>query len=363
MTIHKLQIQNLRNLSSVNLEPSEHINVFWGKNGAGKTSVLEAIHYLTHGRSFKVSRNRSLIQRDQSQLVVYGVVGPGKYPIGLQRSKEGQVDIRISGEKVSALSELARLVPVQVINSDAFLLLEGSPKTRRQFLDWGVFHVEPSFLSVWQRAQKALKNRNTLLRSGRITDLQMSPWTREFISASNEVDRLRQHYLTGFSEYFQDLLSQLIDLPDLKLSYSRGWDKTKTLEEVLTDGVDRDKKTGFTHAGPQRADLRIRLGKENAADVLSRGQQKLVVSALKLAQGIDLMKRKESKRCIYLLDDLPAELDQQHIEQICHVLDNMDAQVFITCINPESVRPYWHQKDRLRLFHVEQGTVLGDLNE
>jgi DNA replication and repair protein RecF len=347
----------------MDLEPSEHINIFWGNNGAGKTSVLEAIHYLTHGRSFKSSRNRSLIQRDQQQLVVYGVVGPGRYPIGIQRNQDGTVDIRISGERITAVSELARMVPVQVINSDAFLLLEGSPKTRRQFLDWGVFHVEPSFLSAWQRAQKALKNRNILLRSGRINDLQMNPWTQEFITASNEVDRLRQHYLADFSEYFQQLLSRLIDLPDLKLSYSRGWDKTKTLDEVLKDGQDRDKKTGFTHSGPQRADLRIRLGKENAADVLSRGQQKLVVSALKLAQGLDLMKRKESKRCIYLLDDLPAELDQHHIEQICQVLEQMDAQFFITCIDPESVQPYWQQKDRLRLFHVEHGAVLGELDE
>lgn len=363
MTIHKLQIQALRNLASVNLEPSQQINIFYGQNGAGKTSILEAIHFLTHGRSFKVSRNRSLIQAEQSQMVIYGHVGPGRFPVGLSKSRELGIKIRISGEPVHALSDLAKLVPVQIINSDAFLLLEGSPKVRRQFLDWGVFHVEPSFLHSWQRAQKALKNRNTLLRSGRIQDHQMTSWTRELVTAANEVDGLRQTYLERFKEHFYQLLKDLMDLPDLKLSYYRGWDKTKTLEEVLTDGLARDQKAGFTHVGPQRADLRIRLGTENAADVLSRGQQKLVTTTLKLAQGQDLMRRKESKRCIYLLDDLPAELDSQHLGKICQLLEQMDAQVFITCIDPDSMRGFWSDQSNISMFHVERGSVLGEMNE
>lgn len=360
MTIHRLHISNLRNLSDFSFQPSPGINIFYGQNGAGKTSVLEAIHLLTHGRSFKSSRSRSLIAHDQTEATVFGEIAsqPGvSLPVGISKDKEGKSQVRIGGERVSAVSELARLIPVQTLNSESFALLEGSPKVRRQFLDWGVFHVEQSFLSAWHRAQKALKNRNTLLRSGNISAPQLVAWDRELVAAANEVDSHRKRYLNSFQEQFYSLLNELTDVGELSISYQRGWDKTKTLAEVLTDSLPRDQKTGFTHAGPQRADLRLRLAKHNAADVLSRGQQKLVVAALKLSQGQNLITKNSQRRCVYLLDDLPAELDFVHLKKICGVLEEMNAQVFISCIEPDAIAECWKDMSRVQMFHVEHGTL------
>lgn len=357
MTIHRLQIDNFRNLHQIKLEPSPHINILHGKNGSGKTNLLEAIFFLTHGRSFKLSRNHSLVTKGEEQTTVFAKIGDIQLPVGIQRNVKGSTEIRIAGEQVSAVAELAKLVPLQFINSEAFQILEGSPKHRRQFLDWGVFHVEQSFINVWRNAQKALKNRNTLLRSGRIAPQQLDPWDREFILNSNLVDDSRKAYLDGFSTDFKELLSAFTDVSDIHLSYQRGWDKTKTLNEVLTDSLDRDKKSGFTHSGPQRADLRVRVGRDNVADILSRGQQKMVVAAMKLAQGRYLHKSKEQKRCIYLLDDLPAELDHEHLLKVCQVLESLDAQIFISCIDPKIFDGCWQDSNKVKMFHVEQGVL------
>lgn len=363
MTIHKLQIDNIRNLGSVQIQPSPNINIFYGNNGAGKTTMLEAVHLLTHGRSFRASRQKSLITQSKEQGVVFGQIGDLKTPVGIQKDIKGNTQIRISGEKITQVSELARMVPVQVINSDAFQLLEGSPRNRRQFLDWGVFHVEHGFIRAWSDLQKSLKNRNTLLRSGKMDRQQREVWDKGFIDSANIIDRLRQSYLIDFKDRFQDLITKLVKLDELSLSYYKGWDKTKTFEEVLNDSLNRDLNSGFSHYGPQRADLRIRLNKQNAADLLSRGQQKLVVTALKLAQAQDLIARKNHKRCVFLLDDLPAELDRQHLAKICQLLESMDAQVFISCIDPTEFDGIWKNQDRVKLFHVEQGALSGDMNE
>ena len=357
MTIHRLQIGQFRNLNHVRLAPSTNINVIYGDNGSGKTSVLESIFFLTHGRSFKASKTHNIIQQGFNECTVFATVGEGRLPVGVQRNVTGQTEIRISGEPVSALSELASLLPVQFINAEAFQILEGSPRHRRQFLDWGVFHVEQKFLGAWRSAQKALKHRNTLLRSGRIDAQELAAWEHELVHYAHEVDALRSAYLSTFEADFLSLLESFGDIPEVRLSYQRGWDKTRSLSEVLTDSLDRDRKRGFTQSGPQRADLKVKTGKEDVSDILSRGQQKIVVSALKLAQGRHLVKNKEQKRCIYLLDDLPAELDRHHLQKVCQVLEGIDAQVFITCIDPAVFDGIWQDPDKVKMFHVEQGKL------
>jgi len=357
MTIHRLQIGQFRNLNQVRIAPSAHINVLHGDNGSGKTSVLEALFFLTHGRSFKASKTHNIIQQGRDDCTVFATVGEGRLPVGVQRKTNGQTDIRISGEPVSALSELASLLPVQFINAEAFQILEGSPRHRRQFLDWGVFHVEQKFLGAWRRTQKALKHRNTLLRSGRIDVKELAAWEYELVQYAEEVDRLRSTYLTAFEQDFTALIASFGDIPEVSLHYQRGWDKTRSLADVLLDSLDRDKKRGFTQSGPQRADVRVKTGKEDASDILSRGQQKIVVSALKLAQGKHLIKTKEQKRVIYLLDDLPAELDRHHLQKVCQVLEGIDAQVFITCIDPAVFDGIWQNPNNVKMFHVEQGTL------
>ena len=145
MTLNRLLIQNLRNLEGVDIAPSAQVNLIFGENGSGKTSLLEAVNLLALGRSFRSHKHKQLIKYHQPSFTVFGRVkieDGSDVPIGINRTFEGEASFKANGIIVPSAAELATYLPVQVINSETFLLLEGSPKVRRQFIDWLVFHVE-----------------------------------------------------------------------------------------------------------------------------------------------------------------------------------------------------------------------------
>ncbi|TBU87756.1 DNA replication/repair protein RecF [Pseudomonas dryadis] len=359
MSLTRVTVTAVRNLQPATLLPSPRINILYGANGSGKTSVLEGIHLLGLARSFRSARLLPVIQYEQPVCTVFGQVqlADGRQSnLGVSRDRQGEFQIRIDGQNARSAAQLAETLPLQLINPDSFRLLEGSPKIRRQFLDWGVFHVEPRFLSAWQRLQKALKQRNSWLRHGTLDAVSQAAWDRELCLASDEIDGYRRSYIQLLKPVFERTLSELVELEGLTLSYYRGWDKERPLSEVLTASLPRDQQIGHTQSGPQRADLRLRLGAHNAADILSRGQQKLVVCALRIAQG-HLVDQAKRGQCIYLVDDLPSELDEQHRRALCRLLEDLHCQVFITCVDHELLRDGWQVDTPVSMFHVEHGRI------
>ncbi len=360
MPLKRLSVTAVRNLHPVTIYPSPHINLIYGDNGSGKTSLLEAIHILGLARSFRSTRLQPVIQHQHDACTVFGelLLDNGVVTsMGITRSKQADYQIRIDGQTVRSTAQLADTLPLQLINPDSFRLLEGAPKQRRQYLDWGVFHVEHQFLGTWQRLQKSLKQRNSLLRRGRIERSQMSPWEAELVASSERIDLFRRAYIAKLKPVFEDVLSQLVSLDDLTLSYFRGWDKDRDLQAVLDSQFDRDSQLGHTQAGPQRADLRLRIKGMNAAEVLSRGQQKLVVCALKIAQGYLLKERGRQQDCVFLVDDLPSELDEHHRGALCRLLEGLNCQVFITGVEAEQLARSWQKETLLTMFHVEHGHI------
>ncbi|MGE8408201.1 MAG: DNA replication/repair protein RecF [Pseudomonas sp.] len=359
MSLSRVSVTAVRNLHAVTLSPSPRINILYGDNGSGKTSVLEAIHLLGLARSFRSVRLNPVIQYEQATCTVFGQVAledGATSNLGVSRERQGDFTIRIDGQNAKGTAQLAEILPLQLINPDSFRLLEGAPKIRRQFLDWGVFHVEPRFMGTWQRLQKALRQRNSWLRHGTLDAVSQAAWDRELCLASAEIDEFRRNYIKALKPVFEQILSELLELEGLTLSYYRGWDKDRELTDVLAASIQRDQQMGHTQAGPQRADLRLRLGANNAADILSRGQQKLVVCALRIAQG-HLVSQARRGQCIYLVDDLPSELDEQHRRALCRLLEDLRCQVFITCVDHELLREGWQMDTPVALFHVEQGRI------
>ncbi len=150
----QLQIHQVRNLHQVKLQDLQRVNVFFGSNGSGKTSILEAIHVLGMARSFRGSSIKSLMTHNATSCTVFGTILPvgsprsaaSALPLGVQRNRTGEAQIKVGGKPVRTLAELAEQLPLQVITADTFGLLTGPPSGRRQYLDWGVFHVEQRFL-------------------------------------------------------------------------------------------------------------------------------------------------------------------------------------------------------------------------
>ena len=222
--LDRLQIHHVRNLDQVALQDLQRINVFYGRNGSGKTSVLEAVHLLAMARSFR-GTIKSLVTHGQQATTVYGQKNPGSLSVGVRRDLSGEVRIKIGGEPVRTVAVLAEQLPVQVINADSFDLLTGAPGARRQYLDWGVFHVEHRFFGQWQRFQRGLKQRNKLLRHGKIDAEELAVWTRELAASGEALTDYRNAYFQVLVPRFRTIMAQLMPgLSGLELRFRQGWD-------------------------------------------------------------------------------------------------------------------------------------------
>lgn len=364
MPLVQVQISNVRNLRNVNVELAPAANVIYGQNASGKTSFLEAIHILGRGRSFRHRDLKLVIQAGQTELIVAGqvshvhVTGPSLRQLGVKRSLDGGFEARQDGRVVASASELASELPLQLIGAQSFALLEGGALQRRQFIDWGVFHVEHSYSALCRRFQRALKQRNQLLRHDRMDEDQLSTWTLEFARLSEEIARYRGMYLDDLQVEAAQIAQKFGGLGFLDFEYDRGWHAEEDLRAVLEGSLGRDKKFGQTHRGAHRADLLLRVDGELAAERLSRGQLKLLIYALKLAQA-SLHRDKTGASCLFLLDDLPAELDHQHQLQVTDCLNSLYCQYFVTGVDKRDFYGLTADAEH-KMFHVERGVVTED---
>ncbi len=362
MPLTKLDVNGLRNLKPVQLNLSPTLNLFYGSNGSGKTSLLEAAFVLGRGRSFRNRQIQAVINETLTECTVFGLSagrGGREVPLGVTRYRQGNGVFRVGGQSVHTASSLAEALPILLINQDGFNLLEGSPQHRRQFLDWGVFHVEQGYQRHFQRFQRTLKQRNSLLRHVRIDTDLLATWDKEFVDSAEQITEAREAYLERILPVLHDVLKELSpELQEARFALYRGWDENKTLSDTLGGDRTRDQQFKTTHHGPHRADLRIRIDRHNASDVLSRGQLKILAIAMLVAQGY-LYHHKTGKHGLYLVDDLAAELDLKHRMLVTRLLERLGAQVFITGVEKQVLLGLWENSPPLaiKLFHVEQGNI------
>jgi len=354
----RLEITSFRNIGHCAIAPHPRLNVLVGANASGKTSFLEAIHYLALGRSFRISNNKPLIRIGDGETVLFAELAGGA-SVGLRRSRKGELALKLNGKPIRGWEGIARELPAQLLDTTSFSLLNEGPRVRRRFLDWGVFHVEHSFLPAWRRTRKALMHRNALLKQpGKLDPRQLSAWEEELVAGALQITDSRKRYFellqVAFKKALTVLSPALADAVDLH--FHAGWNREHDLAALLRKGRENDRAQGGTRHGPHRAELLVRADTEKAVEVLSRGQQKLVVTALKIAQG-ELFFESRSQRPIYLVDDLAAELDESNLEKVFQLLQSLDAQLFVTCVSRKALESALSDAPRHRLFHVEHGTI------
>ena len=355
MHLSQVDIKWVRNLKDVRLKPAPGINLIYGSNASGKTSLLEAIYLLSHGRSFRTSNIRSVIHNESSNLQVFAKVVQEQsgscINLGLEKGLSHN-QIRINQQNVTQTSRLAAYLPVQIINPEAHRLLEQGPSQRRKFIDWGLFHVEQSFHESWQQYTRILKQRNAALKE-RKPGANAKLWDKQLIEASEKLTKLRLLYVQELTPYLQEYSQRLIKISPL-VQYRQGWPQETSFESALSNSSEQDVHKGYTRYGPHRADLRITDNGQPVQERFSRGQQKLLVSAMRLAQ-ITHLRQRQSQQSVVLVDDLAAELDVSHRHRLVELLAESGAQLFITSTDANlfDTRAWTSSK----MFHVEHGQI------
>jgi DNA replication and repair protein RecF len=359
MRVKRLEIAGVRNLASVGIECAAGLNAFIGENGAGKTAILEAIHILGRGRSFRSGAIAPVIQRGAESATIRALLTDevrGNVSIGVVRHRSGRSEIQVDGRPERQLSAVARLVPIQLFLPNSSDLIFGQPRERRQFIDWGMFHVEPTYIDHLRAFQQALEQRNAVLRSapGAEASRELRAWTEQLIKYAALVDTARRRYLERLTPALLRWLDRLSPHLTISVIYRSGWRDDATLEVCLRESGDRDVKFGLTHYGPHRADLKVSVGTTPALTTLSRGQGKVVASAFRLAQA-EVTRDLSGRNSVFLIDDVGAELDARHNSNFFGALEAMDSQVFATATTEHVLASSFAGRTR-RLFHVEQGS-------
>ncbi|HWU77553.1 MAG TPA: DNA replication/repair protein RecF [Rhodanobacter sp.] len=355
MRLDTLRIQGLRCLADVSATLDPAINIFVGANGAGKTSVLEAVFLLSHARSFRSGTKEALLQRGGSQMSIFAEVRRVDDPIGrLGLGRDGlRWEARLNGAMVT-LGEMVQQCAVVCFEPGSHALIAGGAEERRRYIDWGVFHVEHGFLVQWRRYQRALKQRNSLLRSTTMTsDDLFEPWEAELAQAAEQIDDMRRTYLNLLRPHLIAAAGGLLpEMGALELRYRRGWSDEVDLQQQLRELRVRDLARGHTTLGPHRADWMISYEHAPLREHLSRGQEKLTALACMLAQAA-LYAEHHREWPIVCLDDLASELDQAHQQAVVDQLLSANAQVLLT----GTELPQALQSLPAKVFHVEQGRL------
>ena len=355
MHITRLNIERVRNLKAVALQELQPFNVFYGPNGSGKTSILEAIHLLATGRSFRTHIPKNYIQNETANAIVFAQSATEK--IGMQKLLSGEQLIKVNGDHIATQGQLAKLLPLQHIDPQSTDIIDHGAKPRRQLIDWLMFHVEPEFYHAWQYYSRALKQRNSLLKSRRNISLnELEPWNKILAEYGEMLHSQRSGIVEQWKVYFEQDLKHLLPDVELQLEYSPGFHTELGLLNDLTVHHQKDVDRRYTEYGPHRADLRLKTTLGDADVVLSRGQKKLLIMALKLSQIA--MLHACNKETVVLLDDLTAELDLTAQRRLIERLSQLGSQVFITTLEHESVKKHLHDLSIFyQLFNVENGQV------
>ncbi len=355
MSLEKIDVSNVRNIETTQLEFSSRLNFIIGPNGSGKTSLLEALYILGRARSFRSTQAGRVIRFGQESLTVNGRViddaGLPSTPIGVRLGRRKR-EIVLAGSKLLTSAELIRAFPVLLIHPHDHSLLDDAPKFRRQFLDWGAFHLDKEYLRNWRGYARALNQRNALLRVGNGHGIEI--WNRELCRYGTIVAQAREAYVEQLRPFFHDIAGRFLGSYPLSLLATHGWKPGRGLDDALREDIAVDLRDGYTHSGPHKGDFSILIEERAARDYFSRGQMKLLVFSLLLAQA-QLLEESSGVRGCVLIDDLASELDAGNRRKLLSLLHMLRTQFFITTTEPDLLKG--SKGEDAAVFHVENGRV------
>ena len=326
MYLNQLHLLNFRSFEDSFFDLKD-TNLVYGENGCGKTSFLEAIHFSLKAKSFRTSSVNSMINKNYDFFRISTKVNSDKKII---EKRIGKVLIKDNYETFNKYDVLPLL-----LNNFSLRFLEQNKEIRREFIDYFLFHVKHDYLEKLKKFKKILFSRNIALKEKDVE--QISVWTKLLIEISNDINTSRKEIVTEVLEDLEEnILGKVGDnkwseiLSTLEISFFSGWEG-ESLEKRLREEYEEDLAKGFTKSGAHKFDLEINVLGEKSGNILSRGEQKLLILLVFLSFG-EFFSNLENKNLIYLIDDLASELDQKNLNLAMQFLNITKGQKIITSV-------------------------------
>lgn len=327
-----------------------------GRNGQGKSNILEALYLISYGGSFRTRRDQELCRRGTHELALDGRISTESGPLQVEiRYRDQRKTIHLDGSVLADRRDLVSRIPVVVFRHDDMGFVNGPPDMQRWFTDQTLSMNDPVYIDQMRRYRKILRNRNQLIRDGR-EDL-LPVYDRQLAEAGLEIQRRREEALGAFSDVFADEYHRMADLEDeLNLEYRPSWRSCRSIADVvayLEAHRSQEQALRTTTSGPHRDRVVFRLGGDNFLTLASTGQIRLVALILRVAQA-RFFSLRTGRLPILLLDDVLLELDHERRERFLHRLPPSDQRVF-TFLPGEPYQGY--RNDHTLVYSVEDGTV------
>lgn len=346
MIIERMQVGNFRSYQSLSISYNPRINVFFGKNGAGKTNLAEAVHYLSMAKSFRGAEDVNLIRKGAGEATVSAVVRKGNVTrnINILISPQGK-KIIINQKPVRKLSELLDTVHVIAFEPRDTFLFDALPKERRRFIDVEISRTDRVYLSSVTEFEKIIRERNSLLKQDKIDARQIEALDDQLARVSEDICDRRNRYVGKINRILgkmvrilkgNEIRAKLVYVPFIPVGegfYQRAM-------QMFARTRESDIRRQITQQGPHREDYKLEYMEDNVADFGSRGENRIMAIALKLCPYFLI--QDERNKPIIVLDDVLSELDETTRKRLLLFLDRFE-QVFITTTKPIDVKGSFYE--------------------
>ena len=367
MILEKLSVINYKNIASATLELSPKINCFIGQNGVGKTNVLDAIYFLSFCHSANNPIDSQVIMHGQEFFMLEGFyseelkVDSYDYHISCGLKRGTKKHFKRNKKEYKRLSEHIGLIPVVVVAPSDTLLIDGGSEERRRLMDLVISQYDRSYIESMNRYNKALQQRNVLLKQEAEPDIEViSLFEEQMAEEGEKIYKLRKAFVEELIPIFQRIHETISENREqVSLNYVSHCQRGPLLEVIQRDRF-KDRALGYSLHGIHRDDLEFMLGGHPMKREGSQGQNKTFVIALKLAQ-FDFLKRTNSRTTpLLLLDDIFDKLDARRVEQIVKLVAGDDfGQIFITDTNRDHLDQILSASSHdYKIFHVDNGEIV-----
>ena len=356
MPLTNISIKHLRCFDDVNISLSPGVNFFYGANGSGKTSLLEAVFIFSSGKSFKSTNLQSLIKYDKEKFYLKGFDNKNGYIVEIEKRIDKPISIMLNNKKI-VTSKLIKQFPCTPIHNNTFSFASAPPDFRRKLLDRSIFIAEEQFSSTWFSYYRTLKQRNAMLKNNRISDIYA--WNKKLAEDGNVLSDFRKTFFEKTKSEFSSLLKLLepnavFDFFNLiSIEFFQGWSTKDSFFEALEVNKEKDLKRKTTTEGPHKSDINFLINNLDARQVLSRGEQKFFSILWSCAQHEVLKKHYEIEATL-IIDDIKSELDERVFQLFIKLLKHNKNQVIFSCIEDCFSSKITNEFNQFKKFHVEQ---------